>query len=61
MITKNSLPVAPSLTRTRPGVDLHVLGPAGDEGELLAGEGGEERHLGEVSEEGITARHGAGI
>ena len=55
MITKNSLPVEPSLTRTRPGIDLHVLGSSGDEGQLLAGEGREERHLGEVVEEGISA------
>ena len=44
-----------------PGVDLHVLGPAGDEGELLAGEGGEEGYLREVPEKGVVARHGAGI
>ena len=42
-------------------IDLHVLGPSSDEGELLAGEGGEEGDLREVPEEGVVARHGAGI
>ena len=41
--------------------DPDVLGPPGDQLEVLAGAGREERDLLEVVDEGITARHGPGI
>ena len=40
------------------GRDLHVLGPAGDQLEVLAGAGREERNLLEVVDERITTGHG---
>ena len=43
------------------GRDPDVLRPLGDQLEVLAGAGREERDLLEVVDEGVTARHGPGI
>ena len=43
------------------GRDLDVLGPLGDQLEVLAGAGREQRDLLEVVDEGVAARHGPGI
>ena len=40
------------------GRDAHVLGPPGDQLEVLAGAGREERDLLEVVDEGVAASHG---
>ena len=57
-ITKNSSP-GRALAHERPcPARPGRPRPAGRPVELLPGEGGEERHLGEVVEEGVVARHG---
>ena len=60
-ITKNSLPVSPSLTRTLPGVDLHVLGPSATSWRSLREQAEKSGTCGEVVDEGVTASHGPGI
>ena len=60
-ITKNSWPVSPSVTSALPAGDPDVLGPPGDQLELLAGAGREQRDLLEVVDEGVAAGHGPGI
>ena len=43
------------------GRDPHVLRPPGDQLEVLAGAGREQRDLLEVIDEGVSPRHGPGI
>ena len=58
MITKNSVPAAPSFTTTLPGGECHPLGRLRHHRQLLLGAGGEEGHRRQGVDERVAARHG---